>query len=68
MNVSGDLNQAIILRNSVNRTAPRHKYDCSQISAMSQDPMIGGNMNKSMGFDTNVNSGLQVLATKTANW
>ena len=44
--MSGDLNQAKISRNKVNRAASNLKYNFyqTQIAAMNRDPTIGGSM------------------------
>lgn len=69
--MSGDLNQAKLLRNKVNRAASKLKYNFyqTQIAALNE---LGShdwwkNMKKIMGLKTNDNSCMQGLANKTTN-
>ena len=69
--MSGDLNQAQILRNKVNRAASKHKYNFhqTQIAAMHESGSHDWwkHMKTIMGLKTNGKSCVQGLANKTTD-
>ena len=71
VHMSGDLNQAQLLRNKVNRAASKHKYTFyqTQIEAMheSGSHVWWKHMKTIMELKTNSNSSMQGLANKTTD-